>query len=103
VAAKAKTDHLTAQVDSIDQTLADGIRAVSAATGDIARAVAQAVRCLQFEDIATQALGAADKHTSRLQAIIDEAGGKAGGEDWRAPQHKPVAQTSMQPGEVELF
>jgi methyl-accepting chemotaxis protein len=103
VTAKAKADHLNTQVESIDRTLSEGIRDVSGATEEISRAVNQAVRCLQFEDIATQALEAADRHTARIQAIIDESEGKAGDVDWRKPQHKPVSQTSMQPGEVEMF
>ena len=103
VAAKGKTDGLVTQVEAINQSLADGIREVSSATQAISQSVGQAVRCLQFEDIATQALAAADKHTNRLQAIFDEAGGHPSGENWRAPAHNPVAQVSMNSGAVELF
>jgi methyl-accepting chemotaxis protein len=86
------------------------------------------VRSLQFEDIATQALGAANTHLERLSAINREAValqellhrphhdaevqralqsiaqriGQMRGE-WERPPHKPVMQQSMDAGSVELF
>ena len=45
----------------------------AAAYGEqIRNAVGQAVRCLQFEDIATQALGSAVRHANRIDAVNAE-------------------------------
>lgn len=108
--------RLLGQVEEIDRTIAGGIQEVSGATQMIGQAVARAVRSLQFEDIATQALAAAGRHATRLEAIGGEAGRlesmrvgqpatppAAAAEDWRQPAHKPVSQVSLQAGSVELF
>ena len=92
--------------------------------------VAEAVRSLQFEDIATQALGAAGVHLQRLEQINNEATtlhdllrGSHGFQDpemrkalanignriaqmrgeWERPPHKAVLQQTMDAGSVELF
>ena len=92
--------------------------------------VADAVRSLQFEDIATQSLGSAVTHLDRLATINKEAvalqellhrsGGATDNEllsalrlignrlrdqrtEWERPPHKPVAQQNMGAGTVELF
>ena len=90
--------------------------------------MAEAVRALQFEDIATQSLGAATLHLERLMEINREATalhellhrgiddsemqqalrkllGRIGQlrAEWERPPHKPVAQQSMDAGSVELF
>lgn len=113
--ARDEASRLLAQVESINSGLAAGIHEVSAAREHITEAVTRAVRCLQFEDISTQALGTALRHAQRIESINVEAGSVTGAgpaptpaldkprEDWREPQHKPVAQVSMQPGAVELF
>jgi len=122
VQAKNEVGRLLTQVEDINRAVAGGAREVSAAGDQINIAVAQAVRCLQFEDIATQALGSAVVHAQRLRQIGDESTALhavLSGEaevattkftamespkvDWRQPQHKPVAQISMQSGPVELF
>jgi len=129
VHAKEEVGRLLGQVEEINQTYTEGIREVSGASHKINDAVSKAVRCLQFEDIATQALIAAEHHVRRLESINNEAGNlavilKAGPvpivvkttppprtvevtaqvvDDWRKPQHKPVSQISMDAGSVELF
>jgi len=127
VHAKEEVGRLLGQVEEINQTYTEGIREVSGASHKINDAVSKAVRCLQFEDIATQALIAAEHHVRRLESINTEAGNLAvilqGQapivvktspprtvevtaqviEDWRKPQHKPVSQISMDAGSVELF
>ena len=92
--------------------------------------MSEAVRALQFEDIATQALGGVHSHLERLNAINREAidlqdllrrNGGVYDEDlmralqrigqrlrdlrstWERPPHKPVTQDSMGAGTVELF
>jgi len=123
--AKEEVGRLMGQVEDINGAYNEGIRDVSTASQKINEAVSMAVRCMQFDDIATQALGAADRHIRRLNAIGTEAGNLRivldGGEmqrpevprliesapvaheDWRQPAHKPVSQLSMDSGGVELF
>lgn len=127
VHAKEEVGRLLGQVEEINQTYTEGIREVSGASHKINDAVSKAVRCLQFEDIATQALIAAEHHVRRLESINSEAGNLAlilqdqaapiavkapprtlevtaqVVDDWRKPQHKPVSQISMDAGSVELF
>jgi len=131
--ARTEVGRLMSQVEEINQAVAGGAREVSAAGTQISQAVAQAVRCLQFEDIASQALGSAMVHVQRLRQIGEESpslqavlvtealsppsamgASKPASRrpvvapvppevDWRAPQHKPVAQMSLEAGAVELF
>ncbi|WP_430347316.1 hypothetical protein [Stenotrophomonas sp. NRRL B-14846] len=56
-------------VAQINASLGDGMREVSECARSIDGSVAEAVRALQFEDIATQALGGVHTHLDRLTAI----------------------------------
>jgi len=128
----AKEDSATMlrQVDQIQRTLSDGMREIASSGTAMEQHVGEAVRSLQFEDIAAQALGASLMHMERLASINREAMGlqellnKAGegneqellaalrrlstrikefrGEWERAP-HKAVTQKNMNEGEIELF
>ncbi|HEX4895674.1 MAG TPA: methyl-accepting chemotaxis protein [Solimonas sp.] len=109
-AARDEAGRIIGQVEEINRGLTAGIQEVAKAREHIAQAVGQAVRCLQFEDISTQALATAQKHTKRIEAINGEADAvvrgeapPASSEDWRTPPHRPVAQNTMQSGAVELF
>lgn len=113
--AKNEVGRLLGQVEEINHAVAGSARDAAAAGEQINGAVTQAVRCLQFEDIATQSLGAAAQHVRRLQQIGDEAGSLNAllsaveapaaqvSADWRQPAHKSVTQISMESGAVELF
>lgn len=117
--AREEVSGLLGQIDDINRMLGDSVREVSLVGERISQSVDEAVRSLQFEDIATQALGAADRHVGRLSSINDEAGSLPlmrdpsyvhpkpppgiTAQDWREPQHKPVSQVSMDAGAVELF
>jgi methyl-accepting chemotaxis protein len=118
--AKDEVGRLLGKIDDMNRMLGESVREVSVSGDQISRAVAEAVRCLQFEDIATQSLGSAEKHVGRLAAIHQDAGAlplvrgedavyapaKPAGliaQDWREAHHKPVSQESMEPGAVELF
>lgn len=140
--AREEVGRLVGQVEEINRSYSEGIRDVSGASQKINQAVGQAIRCLQFEDIATQALGAADRHVRRLESISNEAGrlprileeqvigvtiklpkpvaiapmpiptpvaavasAPTGVvvDDWRKTPHKPVSQTNMESGSVDLF
>lgn len=110
--AQEEVRRLLSHVEAINDGLTSSLRTVSEARAQISEAVGRAVRCLQFEDISTQALAVAQQHALRVEAIGSELDGKdapADGEakdkpvDWREPLHKPVAQVSMQAGTVDLF
>ncbi|MES0874572.1 methyl-accepting chemotaxis protein [Sinimarinibacterium thermocellulolyticum] len=108
--ARDEAGRLLVQVERINQGLAAGISEVAAARERISESVARAVRSLQFEDISTQALGSALRHVERAGSIGAEVQDAIGADatavprvDWRQPQHKPVAQESLQAGAVELF
>ena len=128
--ARSEAAGMLNQVAAINASLGDGMREVSMCGHAIDASVADAVRSLQFEDIATQSLGSATTHLDRLTAINKEAlalqellhrsGGASDNEllsalrlignrlrdqrtEWERPPHKPVAQQNMGAGTVELF
>ncbi|MBW3550304.1 MAG: methyl-accepting chemotaxis protein [Proteobacteria bacterium] len=126
--ARAEAAAMLERVDGINRGLGNGMREIAECGRAIDGSVAEAVRSLQFEDIATQALGAAGLHLERLSAINKEATALQAllhrshhdGEmkkalsgmvqrigqmrsDWERPPHKPVMQQSMDAGSVELF
>jgi len=128
--AKGEASRLFQQVETLNDTLSAGIAEVAECSKLIDRSVGDAVRSLQFEDIATQALTAATTHLDRLDAINREATGiqellsrSTGPHDaellpallglgrrlqdlratWERPPHKPVSQVHMGVGSVDLF
>jgi len=128
--ARIEAASMVENVAQINASLGEGMREVSDCARAIDSSVAEAVRALQFEDIATQALGGVHVHLDRLNAINREAmalqelihrtGGAANDElasalqrtgtrlrelrnEWERPPHKPVTQQSMGAGTVELF
>lgn len=129
VEARTKADDLINQVVAINRSMVSGINMVSQCGVQIRQDVTSAVRALQFEDIANQAMTAASVHVDRLRAInqdavqlqqvlaatqataaargrtLDAFGRllRAKREEWRRPVHKPVSQLTMGPGSVELF
>src|SRR5690606_21839355 len=128
--ARIEAAAMLERVDGINRNLGNGMREIAECSKAIDGSVPEAVRSLQFEDIATQALGAANVHPDRLGAINREAsvlqdllhrsGGQGGADlhraltqigqrisqmrgEWERPPHKPVTQQSMDAGSVELF
>ncbi len=128
--ARMEAASMVDNVAQINASLGDGMREVSECARAIDGSVAEAVRALQFEDIATQALGGVHVHLDRLTSINREAlalqellqrnDGTASEEmvsalartgnrlrdlrsEWERPPHKPVTQQSMGAGTVELF
>lgn len=118
--AKNEVSDLLDQIEQVDRGLSAGMGEVSVAVNKIGSAVGQAVRCLQFEDISIQALGAAERHTQRLVQIQAETAqmlcdkvpasltavmtrDQAALGDWRKPAHNPVSQVTLEEGSVELF
>ncbi|MBD8524704.1 methyl-accepting chemotaxis protein [Pseudomarimonas arenosa] len=128
--AKHESARIMQQVGTLNSVITSGIQEIRAAGQSIDSSVGEAVRSLQFEDIATQALGSALTHMERLQAINSEATAlqellhRSGGprdaellsamhaisrrihevkEEWARPPHKPVSQVDMGSGSIELF
>ncbi|MCL6618994.1 MAG: chemotaxis protein [Thermomonas hydrothermalis] len=128
--ARAESAAMLERVDVIQRSLGNSVREIADCGRAIDASVAEAVRSLQFEDIATQALGAADIHLQRLAQINNEAialhdvlkrsHGFRDEEmekalarisnrinqmrgEWERPPHKPVSQENMSPGGIELF
>ena len=127
-AARNEAATMLERVEDINQGLSNGMREIADCGRAIDGSVAEAVRSLQFEDIATQALGAANVHLERLNQINREALAlqellhrnhhsaemqQAIGQlahriaqmrgEWERPPHKPVMQQTMDAGSVELF
>jgi methyl-accepting chemotaxis protein len=71
--ARTEVGKLVGHVEAIDHSLSEAIRQVSASGEKINAAVGEAVRSLQFEDIASQALGSAEVHLERLEKLDNEA------------------------------
>lgn len=122
VEAQQEVAGLLQQVETYNRTVADGIREVSGVSAEIQQSVGQAVRSLQFEDITTQSLDASRRHLDRLNQLAHEAIGLQGSSHLDASAstqalaraqtthaetidmpHKPVSQTNLQAGSVELF
>ena len=127
--ARQEAAAMLENVAAINNALGDGMREIADCGRAIDVSVSEAVRSLQFEDIATQALGSAHTHLDRLNAINQEAmalqqllAESTGGDaelmsslqrtgqrlremrnDWARPLHKPVAQKDLGSGTVELF
>ena len=128
--ARSESASMMDRVEGIHRSLGNGMRDIADCGRAIDASVAEAVRSLQFEDIATQALGAAGVHLQRLEQINTEATtlhdllrGSHGFQDpemrkalanignriaqmrgeWERPPHKPVLQQTMDAGSVELF
>ena len=128
--AKHESARIMQQVGSLNSIITQGIQEIRAAGQSIDGSVGEAVRSLQFEDIATQALGSALTHMERLQTINSEATSlqellhRSGGprdaelmnalhaiqrrinevkDKWEKPPHKPVSQVDMGSGSIELF
>jgi methyl-accepting chemotaxis protein len=128
--AKSEAEKLFKQVEAINDALSAGITEVAGCGKSIDSSVGEAVRSLQFEDIATQALSAAETHLERLDAINREATSlqevlsqsrgpndpavmesakglmdkiRGHRDGWAAPPHKPVSQVTLSAGAVDLF
>ncbi len=128
--ARHESAAMLENVAAINASLGEGMREISECARAIDGSVAEAVRALQFEDIATQTLSGVHTHLDRLSAINREAvalqellhrnGGVLDGDliqalqrvgsrlremrsEWERPPHKPVSQQGMGAGTVELF
>ena len=119
--AARQTETLVGHVRAVREALDRTAEEATAGSQRVGRAVSEGLRALQFDDIATQALGAADQHLMRLSdtaghagALRASAGNRPAAGAARAaaeskvvelsrPMHKPVSQANLQAGSVELF
>lgn len=125
IEAKEKVEDTLAELTEVNSYTANKMEQVSVLTQSINHEVGVAVRALQFEDIVSQALLAADRHVQRLEGlngILDnlrrlETDGsnlstisqevqealQASREQRVERPKKAVLQDTMEVGDVELF
>lgn len=128
IQSKSKVDEMMEQIGQMNESTALNLSQVSEMSGRINYLVGDAVRSLQFEDIVRQLAGYSEHHIGRLNEIFrrvqsnidgmmqDPAGSAetfavkmeqlrvmVNEEFSQEKAHKPVDQTSMDEGEVELF
>jgi methyl-accepting chemotaxis protein len=120
IEAKGRVDAMLVDLKQDSERLAISLKDVSTVTGQIHQDIGLAVQALQFEDLVTQLLGYTQHPLTTLRALsvaVEEAAAAAAGEQLLSLQtsvarlqaaraegyHKPVAQTSMGTGDIELF
>ena len=128
IKSKARVDEMMLQIGQMNTSMAEHLNNVSVMSNKINEMVGNAVRSLQFEDIVRQLSGYSEHHifrleniASRIQTGIQELGSTPevsteqvipGLTDIRNEinevfnkelAHKPVEQSNMDEGDVELF
>ena len=123
IAGKDSVDRTFARAREYNEYLSKQIGDLAVITDQVSTDVGVAVRCMQFEDIVTQSMAAAETHLQRLDAVEhllerhidalvrpDVESAAALLQDVRAlvashagNGHKPVTQNSMSGGDIELF
>jgi methyl-accepting chemotaxis protein len=123
ISAKEEVNKLLVELGEMDNFFHKKVEEVSSVGDLLNNSVAQAVRALQFEDIANQSLLSAEQHIERFQIIQGELDdlhvnpGKLNHDELIALKNsiknkyqekitrkdKPVSQQSMDEGDVELF
>jgi methyl-accepting chemotaxis protein len=128
IQSKARVDEMIIHLGNLNETIAENLTHISKVSGRIHNMVSDSVRSLQYEDIIRQLVGYSEHHINRLESIIGnlQSGVKELTEDpvlnkkqfivgfsalrghiieqiRQERAHKPVEQTSMDQGEVELF
>jgi anti-anti-sigma factor len=128
IQSKARVEEMMGHIGKMNETMADNLSHISSMSGQINSLVGDAVRSLQFEDIVRQLAGYSEHHLDRLEGIVggiqtgmNDLGAMTDGhaqqfisglvqlrsdisEQIRQErEHKPVEQSSMHEGEVELF
>jgi len=101
LSAKSKVDSMLSSIKSVDRLVEENMNSVSMLSDKINKSVENAVRSLQFEDIAGQLVEhvkiSMDVVAIRLKNLSDVV------EELSSEVHKPVQQGSMGEGDVELF
>ena len=128
IQSKSRVDDMMTQISSMNSVLSERLEKVSQMTNEVNVLVDNAVRSLQFEDIVTQLTGRGDQYLRSIEVMISSVregiefieqlpGATIDDVSTRTAQvrnvikeqiatvenNKPVAQESMNEGEVELF
>lgn len=127
ISSKASIDKMMKEIAAINAKISDNITEVSKLTGKIETSVGNAVRGLQFEDMARQLIEYLQLNVEHFQAVSDEirigmgvfkVGNREAWEreldqgagrirdmrqQWDSKGTKAVAQSSMVEGDVDLF
>lgn len=127
ITSKANIDTMMADIATMNDTIAIKIAEVSGLTNQIEISVGDAVRGLQFEDMARQMLEFVDLNILHFQAVSDEVQIGLGvfktgdssawmneleqgvsrlnemKQQWSEKEKKVVSQSSMDEGDIELF
>ncbi|MCG5536111.1 methyl-accepting chemotaxis protein [Ectothiorhodospira mobilis] len=123
ISAKGSMDEMMSQVQQLNQRMSQGLDEMSQQAQQVQDSVNAAVRLLQFEDITRQVLERAQMRIDFMERFVAElrqlplvepgrsrdqveqarARLKSLREELREAAHKPVQQTSMGGGEIELF
>jgi methyl-accepting chemotaxis protein len=121
--AQQRVDDLFGQIDAMQSYFNEKLSDLSVLGKKLDVSVNTAVRSLQFEDISTQALGAANASTKNLteisialtqgcQTLDDEVVAglrqlteniRSASEGWTKGRHKAVSQHNLTEGDVDLF
>ena len=112
--ASLRIGDLAEQLERLDRAMTERIGRLAEATSAVHGAVGEAVRGLQFEDIATQLLSRVDERLDRIGRLGDAARGGASIAEMEAlaaalahgstgSDEHPVKQTDVEAGTVELF
>ncbi len=115
ISAKDRVDRMLAQIEDLNRAMGEGLERVGEINEGIREQVAIAVRALQFEDIARQALEHGERRLRRLEALervlaelpADPQRARQALAElraaWREEAAEPARQEAMDAGEVELF
>ena len=122
ITAKGAMDEMIQQVQTLNSAVSDGLRELGVVADRVRDNVNAAVRLLQFEDISRQVLVQAGRRIELMDRFVAElrqiplGQARSPGDidqtrerlealraDLIAAAHRPVGQTSMHEGDVELF
>lgn len=127
LSSKSTIDKMMAEISAMNDRLAHNVAELATLSSGIDSSVINAVRALQFEDMARQLIEYLQRNVQHFQAMTDEIGIglntfktmdselckqelTMGAErlrdmkqQWRAKTAKAVSQSSMDEGDIELF
>ena len=123
IQSKAQVDEMMSDIIKMNENMTLSLEEITGLSGQITSDVDQAVRSLQFEDIISQLINHTRRRVEGIEQLVsvfnEELGNTIQGNDGRLDgimerlvqirdgldleKIKPVAQQSMDAGEVELF
>jgi methyl-accepting chemotaxis protein len=95
---KQRVSEMLADAASFEALTRETIERADGAAGQIAAAASSAITALQFQDIAEQILSNVQQRVERVASLASTNGAGAS-----AVPREPAAQTSVAPGDVQLF